>query len=139
MSDNENDDDDDEEDEDEDDSAEDSSEEVENALREPDRVDVADLCRKGGDYTHLTARQIRDLISMAIPPLEGEQVPPLNVREWTFRDIASLPKTEREEWFNACHEELEALRARDVYDLVDRPKGRKVIKNRWVFDVKTDG
>ena len=107
SSDNDNDDDDDEED--EDDSAEDSSEEVENALREPDQVDVADLCRKGGDDTHLTARQIRDLILMAIPPLEGEQVPPLNVREWTFHDIASLPNTEREEWFNACYEELEAL------------------------------
>ena len=130
---------DDEEEVDENDSAEESSEEVADALRDPTRVDEADLCRKGGDSKNLTARQIRNLISMAIPPLEGEQVPPLNVREWTFRDIASLPKTERKEWFTACHEELEALRARDVYDLVDRPKGRKVIKNRWVFDVKSDG
>ena len=39
----------------------------------------------------------------------------------------------------ACREELEALRKRNVYELVDRPKGRKVTKNRWVFDVKTDG
>ncbi|PIL27392.1 hypothetical protein GSI_10540 [Ganoderma sinense ZZ0214-1] len=62
-----------------------------------------------------------------------------NVREWTYRDIASLPNAERKEWFTACREELEALRRRDVYDLVDRPKGRKVVKNRWVFDVKTDG
>ena len=128
------------EDEDEDsDDAEDSSEEVDKMLHDPARVDVADLCRKGGDSKNLTARQIRKLISMAIPPVEGEKVPPLNVREWTFRDIASLPRAERKEWFTACHEELEALRARDVYDLVDRPKGRKVIKNRWVFDVKTDG
>ncbi|PIL30269.1 hypothetical protein GSI_07447 [Ganoderma sinense ZZ0214-1] len=50
-----------------------------------------------------------------------------------------LPNAERKEWFTACREELEALRRRDVYDLVDRPKGRKVVKNRWVFDVKTDG
>ena len=61
------------------------------------------------------------------------------MREWTFRDIAVLPKDERKEWFNACRKELEALRRREVYDLVDRPKGRKVVKNRWVFDVKTDG
>ncbi|TFY50378.1 hypothetical protein EVJ58_g11073, partial [Rhodofomes roseus] len=39
----------------------------------------------------------------------------------------------------ACREELEALRKRGVYELVDRPKGRRVTKNRWVFDVKTDG
>ncbi|PIL33571.1 hypothetical protein GSI_04194 [Ganoderma sinense ZZ0214-1] len=37
-----------------------------------------------------------------------------------------LPNAERKEWFTACREELEALRRRDVYDLVDRPKGRKV-------------
>jgi hypothetical protein len=34
---------------------------------------------------------------------------------------------------------LEALRKRNVYDLVERPRGRKVIKNRWVFDQKPDG
>ena len=33
---------------------------------------------------------------------------------------------------------MEALRRCDVYELVQRPRGRKVIKNRWVFDVKTD-
>ena len=36
----------------------------------------------------------------------------------------------------ACREELEALRKRKVYELVDRPNRRKVTKNRWVFDVK---
>jgi len=44
-----------------------------------------------------------------------------------------------EEWRAACERELEALERRKVYDLTPRPKGRKVIKNRWVFDVKDDG
>ena len=30
-------------------------------------------------------------------------------------------------------------RERKVYNLVPHPRGRKVIKNRWVFDVKDDG
>ena len=34
---------------------------------------------------------------------------------------------------------MEALRKREVYELVQRPRGHKVIKNRWVFDIKTDG
>jgi hypothetical protein len=38
-----------------------------------------------------------------------------------------------------CHEELDSLRRRKVFELVDPPKGRKVIKNRWVFDLKSDG
>ncbi len=85
------------------------------------------------------AKLIQYLISQAIPPDEGEKVPPLNVREWTFRDITSLPRAEQKEWFTACRKELEALCRCNVYDLVDRPKGWKVIKNRWVFNVKTDG
>ena len=43
------------------------------------------------------------------------------------------------EWRAACEWELEALERRKVYDLVQCPKGRKVIKNHWVFDVKDDG
>ena len=94
-----------------------SSVEVEDALRDPNRTDVAELCWEGG------AHLIQHLISKAIPPDEGERPPPLNVREWAFCDIARLPNAERKEWFIACHEELEALQRRDVYDLVDCPKG----------------
>ena len=119
---------------DDEESDESSSNEVEDALRDFQGTDEAELCREGG------ARLIQHLLSRAIPPEdEGEKVSPPNVHEWTFRDIVLLPKNEQKEWFNACREELEALRQRNVYDLVDRPKGRKVIKNRWVFDEKPDG
>ena len=30
------------------------------------------------------------------------------------------------------------LKERKVYEIVDWPTNRKVIKNRWVFDVKSD-
>ena len=36
-----------------------------------------------------------------------------------------MPTDDQEEW---KHEELESLRRRRVYELVDPPKGRKVIK-----------
>jgi len=42
------------------------------------------------------------------------------------------------EWRIACERELEALHKRKVYDLVPCPRGRKVIKNCWVFDIKDD-
>ena len=38
-----------------------------------------------------------------------------------------------------CSEELDSLCRCKVFELVDPPKGRKVIKNRWVFDLKSDG
>ena len=75
------------------------------------------------------------LISKAVSPTPMEKSP----REWKYRDITNLPKAELEEWRMACDQELEALRRHQVYDLVERPRGCKVIKNRWVFDIKTDG
>ena len=57
----------------------------------------------------------------------------------TYRDIARLPKAEQSEWRKACEDELEALRRRKVFEIVDRPQGTNVVKNRWVFNVKSDG
>jgi hypothetical protein len=37
------------------------------------------------------------------------------------------------------HKELDSLHRCKVFELVDPPKGCKVIKNRWVFDLKSDG
>jgi hypothetical protein len=31
------------------------------------------------------------------------------------------------------------LRRHNVFELVDKPKGKHVVKNCWVFDVKSDG
>ena len=50
-----------------------------------------------------------------------------------------MPSDKQEEWCIACREELDSLHKRKVFDMVDRQKGRKVIKNRWVFDLKSDG
>jgi hypothetical protein len=41
-------------------------------------------------------------------------------------------------WIDACLEELKALQKRSVYELVDLPKGQRTIKNRWVFNEKSD-
>ena len=111
-----------------------SSDEVEDALRAMhDELALAQLCREGG------VGLINYLLMKAVPPVDENLPDTSNVREWTYRDIARLPPAEQKEWKAACREELEALRRRKVFELVDRPKGRKVIKNRWVFDVKSDG
>ena len=86
---------------------------------------------------------INFLLAKAIQPdsERDKSLPPATarVREWQYQDILQLPKAQKEEWKKACHEELESLRERRVFELTDLPKGRKVIKNRWVFDIKSDG
>ena len=39
----------------------------------------------------------------------------------------------------AMQEEMKSLTDRNVWMLVDLPKGRKPVKGRWVFAVKSDG
>ena len=60
-------------------------------------------------------------------------------KTWVYKDVVRLPPAEQQEWQDACSRELEALRKCEVFELVPRPKYRKVIKNQWVFDVKPDG
>ena len=94
---------------------------------------MAKLCREGG------VELITELLSKAVP-VDDDALPDTSkIRDWKFKDILKLPSAQQKEWMNACREELEALRQRKVYSLVDRPKGRKVIKCRWVFDQKSDG
>jgi len=97
----------------------DSQEEVDNAL--------LSLLKEGGVKIH----------SILLAQADAGVKP--NIREWTYTDIQRLPLSQRQEWLLACRQELDSLRARSVYELVSPPPGRKVIKNRWVFDVKTDG
>ena len=40
---------------------------------------------------------------------------------------------------DACHQELDSLCKYDIYDLVIPLQGRRIIRNCWVFDKKTDG
>ena len=79
------------------------------------------------------------LLAKAVSPTDLGSPDTANIREWTYKDILRMPTNDQEEWKHACCEELESLHRQRVYELVDPPKGRKVIKNRWVFDLKPDG
>ena len=37
------------------------------------------------------------------------------------------------------HEEMNSLNMNKTYDLVELPKGKKVLRNKWVFKLKKDG
>ena len=76
------------------------------------------------------------LLSKALPAVSAENKP---IREWTYRDIQTLPSDQQKEWRKVCTTELDMLRQLDIFEPIDAPKGRKVINNWWVFDVKPDG
>jgi len=78
------------------------------------------------------------LLEKAVPP-HNELPNTSDIRKWTFRDILRMPTVQQKEWKHACREELESLQKCKVYELCELPPGRKAIKNRWVFDIKSDG
>ena len=46
---------------------------------------------------------------------------------------------DKQSWLKAMHEEMDSLNKNKIYDLVELPKGKKVLKNKWVFKLKKDG
>ena len=40
------------------------------------------------------------------------------------------------EWIKAMEEEMASMRSNHVWELVDLPKGRKTIRNKWVLKIK---
>ena len=96
----------------------------------PSEEDVQKMCEEGG--TNLVHFLMGKALTTQDPQVE-------NVCNWSYKDIARLPQAEQKLWQLACQEELNMLHKRKVFELVDHPRDRKVIKNQWVFDVKSDG
>jgi len=47
----------------------------------------------------------------------------------TFKDVTKLPADSKKRWLESCLEELKLLKDKDVYEIVDLSKRRKVVKN----------
>ena len=55
----------------------------------------------------------------------------------SFQEVQS--HKEKQSWLKAMHEEMNFLNKNKTYDLVELPKGKKVLRNKWVFKLKKDG
>ena len=42
----------------------------------------------------------------------------------------------KEKWIYAMKEEMESMKSNQVWELVDLPKGRRAIGNKWVLKIK---
>ncbi|BBH05263.1 hypothetical protein Prudu_016603 [Prunus dulcis] len=50
----------------------------------------------------------------------------------------ALTHDQQDEWLKAMHEEMQSLHESHTYDLVNLPKGRRALKNKWVYRLKTE-
>ena len=84
--------------------------------------DIEQLCCEGG------ADLATFLMSKAIP-IQAVSAETKPIRKWTYRDILKLPAAAQEEWKATCQCKLDILCEHKVYELIDPPKGHKVIDN----------
>ena len=54
-------------------------------------------------------------------------------------DVIRLLANIQKKWLESCLEKLKLLKNRNSYKVIDFSKRRKVIKNCWVFNIKSDG
>ena len=54
-----------------------------------------------------------------------------------FQEVQS--HKDKQSWFKVVHEEMNSLNMNKTYDLVELPKCKKALKNKWVFKLKKDG
>lgn len=81
---------------------------------------------------------------------ENRGVPPLRFHEMYLaaaeEEVKQSPRTVQEalggshgkKWQAAMDSEMASLRENGVYELIDRPIGKKVVKSKWVLRVKTN-
>ena len=134
--------------------------------REKEKVPVAqrkDQAEEAGTITQKVAKKgtqgWRELPKRVQPPrlrvkakwsgsallIEGEQgtegaycyMTPLPSEPLTLR--AALASNEAEKWRVAMQKELDALEVMDTWTLVPIPEKRNIVKNKWVFKIKTKG
>jgi hypothetical protein len=44
----------------------------------------------------------------------------------------------KNEWSEAIQDEMKSLYENDTFELVSLPKGKKALKNKWVYKMKTE-
>lgn len=87
-----------------------------------------------------TLRDLPQTVSQNSLGGNGNELAMLNVSEESepssYSDVKASPKWEF--WEKAIEEEMASLKDNDVWDVVPRPKGRKVVNGKWVFKIKRD-
>jgi Reverse transcriptase (RNA-dependent DNA polymerase) len=71
-------------------------------------------------------------LAMAAAVSEIEAIDPQSLEE-------AMHQSDWPKWEMAIKAELDALKKAGTWGVVERPKGRNVVKNKWVFRIKKDG
>ncbi|CAL8081537.1 unnamed protein product [Prunus armeniaca] len=50
----------------------------------------------------------------------------------------ALTHNQQDEWLKAMHEEIQSLHDNHTYDMVNLPKGRRTLKNKWLYRLKAE-
>jgi transposase InsO family protein len=98
------------------------------------------------EMTEPVVRQLEETADQVLRRSGRERRQPEHYGEWltiandSLKEPATveeaLASPEKIEWMSAMEKEMNSLYANEVYDLVELPKGRRVVGSKWVFKRK---
>ena len=127
------------------------------------RVETMVVMMRGGDQVMMLQHQVFPSTqdSADVEPTQRNEprhsnrerrgFPPLRLIEQYLATVAeeeanqspqsvqeALQSTHGDKWKEVMDSEMRSLKENGVFELVDRPKGKKVVKSKWVLRVKTN-
>nr|GEZ66056.1 retrovirus-related Pol polyprotein from transposon TNT 1-94 [Tanacetum cinerariifolium] len=52
--------------------------------------------------------------------------------------VEAMEDEHKKEWFKAMQDEMNSLHENNTFELVKLPKGKRALKNKWVYKLKTE-
>lgn len=114
-----------------------TTENIDYFRRKIKNIHILDALDILNDDTNDFPSGIRDELQREIIITLKDKLPGCYKEAWDHPD----PKF-REKWRNAFTKELESMKKRNVWKVIERsaiPKGRRCVRSKWVFDIKRSG
>ena len=92
------------------------------------------ICKLASQEDDLESAKVATVQSMLSHDTHNSSESASQVEPRSFKQAYNDPR-----WKKSMQEEYDSLMNNKTWTLVDLPKGRKIVKNKWVYKLKSDG
>ena len=90
------------------------------------------------EETYMINKLVYEGGNQMISYLLNQAIPNDNIPE-QYRDVNRIKDSDPDSWHSEMQDEIDPLWQKQVWELVDKPQNQTLVKNQWVYAVKSDG